>query len=64
MAQAETCRAMIVKLFQAGVFNVKRGKAVLSFDHEGKLGSIEITEMRYRAGDLLTGNNSGTISLT
>ncbi len=49
--QVEHCRQIIVKCFDSGMFNIKRGKAVLSFDHTGELGSIEITELRYRGGD-------------
>ena len=64
MTQTEIIRSMIVKMFEAGVFSIKRGKVVLSFDHQGALGSIEITELRYRSGDLVEMKKSVKLEAT
>ena len=41
--QTERCRLMIHKMFEAGVFNVRNGKAILNFDHEGIMADVEIS---------------------
>ena len=41
--QTERCRIIIHKMFEAGVFNVRNGKAMLNFDHEGTMSDIEIS---------------------
>ena len=41
--QTERCRLMIHKMFEADVFNVRNGKAILSFDNDGILADIEIS---------------------
>ena len=46
--QTERCRRIIHTLFEEGVFAVKRGKAILSFDETGALGSIELQVLKWR----------------
>ena len=41
--QTERCRMMIHKLFEAGVFNIRNGKAILNFDNDAILADIEVS---------------------
>ena len=44
----ERCRKVIHTLFEQGVFNMKRGDVVLSFDERGELGSIKMDYVKWR----------------
>lgn len=46
--ETERCRAMIHLLFQQGVFNVRNGKVILNFDHNGLLSVIEKDVIAWR----------------
>lgn len=41
MLQAKRCEILIRELFQAGVFGIRNGKAVLYFDGDGMLGRVD-----------------------
>ena len=43
LEQTERCRQMIHKMFEAGVFNVRNGKAILNFDSDSNMADIEIS---------------------
>ena len=48
LKETERCRAIIHELFEMGIFNVRNGKAILNFDHEGSLAEVEIQVKRWR----------------
>jgi len=49
--QTERCRRIIHTLFEQGLFNIKRGEAVLNFDDMGELGSITMKLLKWRRGE-------------
>lgn len=48
LEETERCRKIIHTLFEQGVFNLRRGDVVLSFDERGELGSIRLDYVRWR----------------
>lgn len=50
----ENCRETISQMFDQEIFSLKRGSAILSFNEEGKIGSIETRTMRWRKSKLLS----------
>ena len=46
--ETERCRKVIHQLFEQGVFNMRRGDVVLSFDERGELGSIKFDFVKWR----------------
>lgn len=47
MVDTERCRKIIAALFQAGIFSVRGGEAVLNFDKDGDLGTIRVNNVRW-----------------
>ena len=52
--ETERYRQMIHTLFQAGVFAIRNGKAILNFDSDGLLSEIEIQVKRWRRDKQMT----------
>jgi len=49
--ETERCRKIIHKLFEIGFFNIKRGKAVISFDHVGSLAAFQVELTKWMSND-------------
>ena len=51
--ETERCRSVIHTLFEQGVFNMRRGDVILSFDELGNLGSIKLDFVKWRRDKVL-----------
>jgi len=49
--QTERCRSIIHRLLELGFFNIRRGKAIVSFDHLGNMGSYHIEVKKWERED-------------
>ena len=46
--EAERAKEIIRKIFDDGVFNIRNGKAILNFDSDGALQTIEFQVTKWR----------------
>jgi len=50
--QARRCELIIRQLFEAGIFSMKSGKAILHFDKDGMMAQVDLDYVKWRRNEL------------
>ncbi len=58
LKETERVRSIIHKMIEQGVFGIRRGRATLSFDHNGILGRIDMDIQKWSRDDEIRGTKT------